>query len=111
MAHGPIHILSGPADARAHEGIPAQPRRRLLDVACPTCLARGQYNTELHPHGRSKREACPDCGGEGWLETSGDLTEVFDIVAVDGQAQWVTRYVAIDNQRLYAGALPVDEQG
>lgn len=110
MAHGPIHILSGQADERAHEGIPSQPRRRHLDIACPTCLGRGQYNIELHPHGRSKREPCPDCGGEGWLETSGDMTQVFDIVTVDGCAQWVVRYVAIDNRHLHAGAQPVDQQ-
>jgi hypothetical protein len=50
--------------------------------------------------GRSKREVCPDCRGDGWIETSGDATAVQDIVMVNGQPQWVTRYVPIDNSHL-----------
>lgn len=110
MSHGPIVVLSGPQDPRAHEGIPVQPRRGDLDTPCPSCKGRGQYNVELHPHGRSKREPCPDCHGEGWIETSGDLTPVLDIECVDGVAQWVTRYEAKDNSHLHPGALPVAEQ-
>lgn len=104
MSHGPIIVLSGPDDPRALEGIPPQPRRRELDVPCPTCQGRGQYNVELHPHGRSKREPCPDCHGEGWIETSGDATPVFDIGLVDGQPQWVTRYAPIDQRHLHPQA-------
>ena len=100
MSHGPVIVLSGPQDPRAHEGIPVQPRRGDLDVPCPTCHGRGQYNVELHPHGRSKREVCADCRGDGWIETTGDATAVSDIVMVDGHPQWVTRYVAIDNSHL-----------
>ena len=107
MSHGPIVVLSGPDDPRALEGIPEQPRRGDLDVHCPTCKGRGQYNKELHPHGRSKREPCHDCNGEGWIETSGDLTAVHEIDLVDGQPQWVTRYVAVDNSHLHANAKPV----
>jgi hypothetical protein len=100
MSHGPVIVLSGPQDPRAHEGIPVQPRRGDLDVPCPTCHGRGQYNVELHPHGRSKREVCADCRGDGWIETTGDATAVSDIVMVDGHPQWVTRYVTIDNSHL-----------
>jgi hypothetical protein len=107
MSHGPIVVLSGPQDPRAHEGIPVQARRGDLDTPCPSCKGRGQYNVELHPHGRSKREPCPDCHGEGWIETSGDLTPVLDIVCVDGVAQWVTRYEAKDNSHLHPAARPV----
>jgi hypothetical protein len=104
MSHGPIIVLSGPQDPRAYEGIPVQPRRGDLDLPCPTCKGRGQYNVELHPHGRSKREVCPDCRGDGWIETSGDATAVADIVMVDGHPQWVTRYVPIDNRHLSPAA-------
>lgn len=101
MSHGPIAILTGPQDPRALEGIPVQPRRGDLDVPCPTCAGRGQYNTELHPHGRSKRQPCPDCHGHGWIEVSGDAMPVVDIVCVNGQPQWVTRYAPIDNSHLW----------
>lgn len=104
MSHGPIAILTGPHDPRALEGIPVQPRRGDLDVPCPTCQGRGQYNTELHPHGRSKRQPCPDCHGHGWIETTGDAVPMVDIVCVDGQAQWVTRYVQADNRHLWPTA-------
>jgi len=87
-----------------------QPRRGNLDAPCPSCKGRGQYNIELHPHGRSKREACPDCGGEGWIETSGDATAVFDIILVNGQPQWTTRYVPIDNSHLAPGTRPVSRR-
>jgi hypothetical protein len=109
MSHGPIIVLSGPQDPRAYEGIPVQPRRGDLDLPCPTCKGRGQYNVELHPHGRSKREVCADCRGDGWIETSGDATAVSDIVMVNGHPQWVTRYVPIDNSHLSPGAARLDE--
>lgn len=108
MSHGPVIVLSGPQDPRAHEGIPVQARRGDLDLPCPTCQGRGQYNVELHPHGRSKREVCADCRGDGWIETSGDATAVPDIVLVNGQPQWVTRYVPIDNSHLSPNAVRVD---
>jgi len=104
MSHGPVTILSGPQDPRAHEGIPVQPRRGDLDVLCPTCKGRGQYNVELHPHGRSKREACHDCMGQGWIETTGDAVPIHDIVLVNGQPQWVTRHEMIDNRHLHPKA-------
>jgi hypothetical protein len=108
MSHGPVIVLSGPQDPRAHEGIPVQARRGDLDLPCPTCQGRGQYNVELHPHGRSKREVCADCRGDGWIETSGDATAVPDIVLVNGQPQWVTRYVPIDNSHLSPNTVRVD---
>ena len=101
MSRGPIVVLSGPRDPRALENIPVQPRRGELDVPCPTCDGRGQYNVELHPHGRSKRNACADCVGEGWIETTGDATAMFDIISVGGQPQWVRRYVPLDNHHLF----------
>jgi hypothetical protein len=101
MSHGPVVFLSGPQDPRALEGIPVRGRHGDLDVPCPTCKGRGQYNVELHPHGRSKREVCPDCRGDGWIETTGDATAIPDIVLVNGQPQWVTRYVPIDNSHLH----------
>ena len=107
MSHGAITVLSGPQDPRAHEGIPVQSRRGNLDVPCPACKGRGQYNVELHPHGRSKREACPECGGEGWIETSGDAIAIFDIVLVDGQPQWITRYVPFDARQPTQAAGPL----
>ena len=107
MSKGPIVILSGPQDPRALENIPVQPRRGELDVPCPTCDGRGQYNVELHPHGRSKRNACADCHGEGWIETTGDATAMFDIILVGGQPQWVRRFVPIDNSHLHPAARPL----
>lgn len=104
MSHGPIIVLNGPHDPRALEGIPVQERRGELDVPCPTCLGRGQYNVELHPHGRSKREPCPDCHGSGWIETSGGATALHDISVIDGQPQWVTRYAPIDQGQLHPTA-------
>lgn len=104
MSHGPVIVLSGLQDPRALEGIPVQPRRGELDIVCPSCRGRGQYNVELHPHGRSKREVCPDCRGDGWIETSGDATPAHDIALVDGQPQWVTRYLPIDNAHLHPAA-------
>lgn len=104
MSHGPIVVLNGLQDPRALEGIPVRARRGKLDVICPTCKGRGQYNVELHPHGRSKREVCPDCRGDGWIETSGDPTEIPDISMVNGQPQWVTRQVPIDNSHLHPTA-------
>lgn len=104
MGHGPIIVLSGPQDPRALEGIPVQQRRGDLDVHCPTCQGRGQYNVELHPHGRSKREACRDCHGDGWIETSGDPVAIIDIELVDGRPRWVTRHEFVDTRHLHPAA-------
>ena len=100
MGHGPIIVIDGPGEPGALDGIPVQERHRELDRICPTCQGRGQWNRELHPHGRSKREPCADCMGEGWIETTGDATAIFDIVRVNGQPQWVTRYAPINNNHL-----------
>lgn len=104
MGHGPVVVLSGPQDPRALEGIPVQKRHGELDMPCPTCKGRGQYNTELHPHGRSKRQQCPDCHGHGWIETTGDPVPMLDIVLVNGQPQWVNNGVLVDNRHLHARA-------
>jgi hypothetical protein len=94
--HDIVHC-DGPHHPRALEGIPVQPRRGDLDTICPTCQGRGQWNREIHGHGRSKREPCPTCHGDGWLETSGDATPIPDIVVVNGHAQWTVRYVHLDH--------------
>jgi hypothetical protein len=99
-----ITICDGPHHPQALDGIPVQPRRGDLDIACPACQGRGQWNRELHPHGRSKREPCADCLGEGWLETSGDATPITDIILVDGKAQWILRYAPIDHGPIQPGA-------
>lgn len=95
--HAPPVVIDGPRHPRAFEGIPIATRRGQLDTTCPECEGRGQWNTEIHAHFRSKRQPCHLCLGEGWLETSGDATAVPDIIVVNGHAQWITRWVPFEN--------------
>lgn len=94
MAH-PSKIVAccGPDDPLAFHGIPARPRWGDLDVVCPTCQGRGQWNRELDlASQRSKRTFCDTCDGRGWLETGHDMLTSPDIeMTPEGYPRWVTR--------------------
>lgn len=100
--HEPPVMIDSFEHPRAFEGIPQIAKHGDLDEVCPTCHGHGQRNTEIHAHFRSKRQPCELCLGEGWIETSGDATPIPDIILVDGQPQWITRYVPFDNSLVCA---------
>lgn len=92
--HDPSVTCEGPTDAHAFDGIPIRPRVANLDVMCPTCHGRGQWNREIDGQGRGIREDCRHCMGLGWLETGKDGIAVPDIVmGPEGHPKWITRMV------------------
>ena len=98
-----IMLIDGPHHPNAFDCVAVQPRRGDFDVKCPVCKGHGQWNVELHHHFRSKRETCPTCLGEGWLETGG-ATPVPDIVLGEhGQPMWIIRYIPLDNSEHCVG--------
>lgn len=92
MSHAKrIITCSGPRDAHAFDGIPAQPRTGDLDVVCPDCDGHGQWNKEIDlVSQRSKRCFCETCDTRGWIETGDDLVPTHDVVmSPEGHPKWV----------------------
>lgn len=48
-------------------------------VACPFCASTGTMPTRDTPDGPTYEDACPCCGGEGWL-SAGDLDDWLDSI-------------------------------
>jgi len=95
MSHASnIVYCDGPHSPHAFDVVPLQPRRGSLDAICPVCQGRGQWNTEIDLVSfRSKRTACDQCHGAGWVETGSDPVGVPDIeVSPEGYPRWTLRY-------------------
>ena len=87
---------SGPESPHAFAIVPLQPRNGSLDARCPHCRGHGQWNSEIDLVSfRCKRASCDECYGAGWVETGSDPVGVPDIIlSPEGDAKWVTRFVA-----------------
>jgi hypothetical protein len=96
MAHASNIVRPlGPDAPYGLDNIPMLPRNGALDLPCPVCHQRGQWNTELDLVSfRCKRQACDTCLGAGWIETGNDARLVPDIIMTpEGYPKWILRAI------------------